>query len=322
MNIKHLVVTRLMICWNTQQLLSDIASYPDTRRAQERLNSRIKVLNNFYIPAMNSQTNDQFENIFLIDRLHKDLDYSSFDFHKLNKCKILCLDSHRGAESADGGAYLKEFYAQNPLVGKEKDHGFKTIELSNGIKKNIEILCASSTNSDWEPGVSLELQSYLSQRSNDVDFFVTTRIDTDDAIQKNHIQNIQDVVYDKKTTMFIDHRKVLSAQIRNYSPPQIKTFKEFSYHGRTATMMLSTVFRPHEFEKYNCYRTGHNQIRRKFKTGHKIDTLGGLYLHWRGNMTKAIRLGCHTRLENTPEVKNLFPFLHDYDGVSNEHNFR
>ncbi len=306
-----------MICWNEQQSLSDIRRYPDTQESQRRLDSRARIVNNFYIPSMNSQINHEFENIFLIDRLHKDLDYSGFDFHKLKNCKILCQDCHRSADSN-----ILQFYNENPLTEQEKDQGFKTIELNDGTKKNIEILSAMTTKDKYETGFSKELQDYISERYADLDLIVTTRVDTDDAIQKNHVQNIQDVVYDKKTTMFIDHRSVLSAQIRNYSPPQIKTFKEFRYRGSRGTMMLSTAFKPHEFEKYNCYRSGHNQIRRRFKTGHKIETRGGLYLHWRGNVTKGIRLGCHTRLENTPEVKNYFPFLHDYDGESNEHNFR
>ena len=173
-----------------------------------------------------------------------------------------------------------------------------------------------------ELGVGQELRGYIAEKYSDSDFIITTRIDTDDAIQKNHIQNIQDVAHDKKTTMFVDHRFVLSAQIRNYSPPQIKTFKNFSYNGHTATMMLSTVFKPDEFKKYNCYCSDHLHIRRVFETGHRIEEMGGLYLHWRGNVTKKIRLGTHTALENTPEIKNRFPFLHNYDGTSNEHNFR
>ena len=318
MKIKHLVITRLMICWNGQQSLSDIEQYPNMRKAQQRLNTRIRIVNSFYIPSINSQTNDQFENVFLIDRLHKDLDYSRFDFHKLKNCKILCEDSHRSFDP-----YLSQFYTENPLTKQEKDQGFKTIKLTNGTEKNIEILSALTASDKYETGCHKELQGYISERYSDVDFVIATRLDTDDAIQKNHIQNIQDVVYDKKRSMFIDHRSVLSAQIRNYSPPQIKTFKKFLYGGSGGTMMLSTAFRPQEFERYNCYRVGHNQMCEKFGVNHRhrIEEPGGLYLHWRGNMTKN-RLGKHTSLENTPEVKNLFPFLHDYDGVSNEHNFR
>ena len=318
MKIKHLIITRLMICWNEQQSLSDIEQYPNTKAAQQRLNSRTKVVNNFYIPAINSQTNDQFENVFLIDRLHKDLDYSGFDFHKLKNFTILCEDSHRNCDP-----HLEKFYTENPLSKQEKDNGFKTIKLSDGTEKNIEILSALTTDDKYETGCHKELGAYIPERYSDVDFIITTRLDTDDAIQKNHIQNIQDVVYDKKTSMFIDHRSVLSAQIRNYSPPQIKTFKEFSYGGRRATMMLSTAFKPDEFERYNCYRAGHHHMCDKFKVNHRhrIEELGGLYLHWRGNMTRN-RIGTHTKLENTPEIKNCFPFLHEYDGVSNEHNFR
>lgn len=307
-----------MICWNGQQSLSDIEQHPNTREAQQRLNARIRIVNNFYIPSINSQTNDQFENVFLIDRLHKDLDYSRFDFHKLKNCKILCEDSHRTLDP-----HLSRFYTENPLTRQEKGQGFKTIKLADGTEKNIEILSALTTSDKYETGCHKELQGYISERYSDADLIIATRLDTDDAIQKKLIQNIQDVVYDKKTSMFIDHRSVLCAQIRNYSPPQIKTFKKFSYGGSRGTMMLSTAFRPEQFERYNCYRTGHNQMCGKFAVNrrHRIEELGGLYLHWRGNMTRN-RIGCHTRLENTPEVKNLFPFLHDYDGVSNEHNFR
>ena len=318
MKIKHFVITRLMICWNGQQSLSDITRYPDTQESQRRLDSRTRVVNNFYIPSMNSQTNDEFENIFLIDRLHKDLDYSGFDFHKLKNCKILCEDSHRTLDSN-----LLQFYNENPLTEQEKDQGFKTIELTDGTKKNIEILSALTTKDEYETGCHNELQDYISERYSDLDLIVTTRVDTDDAIQKNYIQNIQDVVYEKKTNMFIDHRSVLSAQIRNYSPPQIKTFKEFSYGGSRGTMMLSTAFKPQEFEKYNCYRGGHNNMCGRFevRNRHRIEDMGGLYLHWRGNMTRN-RLGTHTFRENTPQVKKYFPFLHDYDGTSNEHGFR
>ena len=49
MKIKHFVITRLMICWNGQQSLSDITRYPDTQESQRRLDSRTKVVNNFYI---------------------------------------------------------------------------------------------------------------------------------------------------------------------------------------------------------------------------------------------------------------------------------
>ena len=307
-----------MICWDERQSLSDIKQYPNTQESQRRLDSRTKIVNNFYIPSINSQTNHEFENIFLIDRLHKDLDYSGFDFHKLKNCKILCQESHRSSDPS-----LLQFYKENPLTEQEKDRGFKTIELADGTKKNIEILSLLTTKDKYETGCHNELQEYISQRYSDLDLVVTTRLDTDDAIQKNHIQNIQDVVYDKKMSMFIDHRSVLSAQIRNYSPPQIKTFKAFTYGGSRGTMMLSTAFKPNEFKQYNCYRTGHTTMCGRFEVNHRhrIEKLGGLYLHWRGNITRN-RLGTHTFRENTPEVKNLFPFLHDYDGVSNEHNFR
>ena len=318
MQIKHLIITRLMISWNAQQSLSDIEQYPNMQKAQQRLNSRINIVNNFYIPAINSQTNDQFENIFLIDRLHKDLDYSGFHFYKLKNCKILCEDSHRTLDP-----HLAQFYTQNPLTEQEKDNGFKTIKMADGTEQDIQILSASASSDKYQTGFHNEAQNYVTKEYSDTDFIVTTRLDTDDAIQKNHIQNIQDVVYDKKRSMFIDHRSVLCAQVRNYLPPQIKTFKKFSYGGSRGTMMLSTTFRPNEFKQYNCYRDGHTSMCGKFEVNHRhrIEKLGGLYLHWRGNMTKN-RIGCHTRLENTPEVKNLFPFLHDYDGVSNEHNFR
>ncbi len=307
-----------MICWDERQSLSDIKQYPNTQESQRRLDSRTKIVNNFYIPSINSQTNHEFENIFLIDRLHKDLDYSGFDFHKLKNCKILCQDCHRTADSN-----LLQFYNENPLTEQEKDQGFKTIELTDGAKKNIEILSALTKKDKYETGCSNELQDYILERYSDLDLIVTTRLDTDDAIQKNYVQNIQDVVYEKKTNMFIDYRSVLSAQIRNYSPPQVKTFKALSYGGVRGTMMLSTAFKPQQFEKYNCYVAGHNHTCGKFEVNnrHKIEDLAGLYLQWRGNMTKNC-LGTHTFRENTPEVKNLFPFLHDYDGVSNEHNFR
>ena len=84
MRIKHIIVTRLMVCWSDKQILSDINNPDRLKDTQKRLDSRIKLLNNFYIPSMNSQTNNDFENIFLIDRLHKDLDYSQFNFNKKN----------------------------------------------------------------------------------------------------------------------------------------------------------------------------------------------------------------------------------------------
>ena len=80
-----------MVCWSDKQILSDINNPNRLQDTQRRLDSRIKLLNSFYIPSMESQTNKNFENIFLIDRLHKDLDYSQLDLNKLN-CKLLCLN--------------------------------------------------------------------------------------------------------------------------------------------------------------------------------------------------------------------------------------
>jgi hypothetical protein len=318
MIIKHFAITRLMISWNEQQVLSDIKNYPDMSRAQERLNSRVRNVNSFYIPSMNSQTNDQFENIFLIDRIHKDLDYSAFNFHKLKNCKILCQESHRSHDEN-----LSQFYSENQLEEQEKDQAFKTIQLADGTKKKIEILSALSVNDNYKTGCHNELQNYVSKKYSDLDLIITTRMDTDDAIQKNYVQNIQNIAYDRKSRMFIDHRSVLSAQIRNYCPPQIKTFKEFRYGGSSGTMMLSTAFKPSQFQTYNCYSAGHHDICSRFRVQerHRIEDMAGLYLHWRGNMTKN-RLGTHTFRENTPQVKDYFPFLHDYDNKSNCHNFR
>ena len=281
-----------MVCWSDKQILSDINNPDRLKDTQKRLDSRIKLLNNFYIPSMNSQTNNDFENIFLIDRLHKDLDYSQLNFNKKNH-KIVCLNR-----------LWKSRLETNPTVENTLDEFDKNRPPST------------------EEGFSVpSLQDYILQTYPDIDLIISTRIDTDDAIQKNFVDNIQNAARQTKKTMFIDYRSVISAQVRNYSPPQIKTFKTFSYGGKDGTMMLSTACKPEEFDKYHCYVRGHRHIGRSFKTRQKIDDIGGLYLQWRGNMTKS-RLGTHTKLENAEKTKDYFPFLHDYDGKCNVHRFR
>lgn len=281
-----------MVCWSDKQILSDINNPDRLKDTQKRLDSRIKLLNNFYIPSMNSQTNNDFENIFLIDRLHKDLDYSQLNFNKKNH-KIVCLNR-----------LWKSRLETNPTVENTLDEFDKNRPPST------------------EEGFSVpSLQDYILQTYPDIDLIISTRVDTDDAIQKNFVDNVQNVARQTKKTMFIDYRSVLSAQVRNYSPPQIKTFKTFSYGGRDGTMMLSTVCKPEEFEKYSCYVRGHRHTGRVFETRKRIEDIGGLYLQWRGNMTKS-RLGTHTKLENAEKTKDYFPFLHDYDGKCNVHRFR
>ena len=286
-----------MVCWSDKQILSDINNPDRLKDTQKRLDSRIKLLNNFYIPSMNSQTNNDFENIFLIDRLHKDLDYSQFNFNKKNH-KILCLNR-----------------LWNPSAGPDKD------ALDNSIDDFDKNRPPSAEEGSSGIVLSDSLQDYILQTYPDIDLIISTRIDTDDAIQKNFVDNIQNTARQTKKTMFIDYRSVISAQVRNYSPPQIKTFKTFSYGGRDGTMMLSTVCKPEEFDKYHCYVRGHRRIGREFKTRKRIEDIGGLYLQWRGNATKS-RLGTHTKLENTEKIKDYFPFLHDYDGKCNVHRFR
>ncbi len=324
-----------MTCWSGQQILSDINNPNLSEDTQKRLDSRIKVFNNFYIPSMNSQTNNDFENIFIIDRLYKDLDYSQFHFNKLNH-KIICLNRIQHEKWGHGEIdMLQEFYKDHPPSSEERSSGVKNVDLTDGTSTSI-LLPFSQTeqslgheqykknleherfyNIDFGP----QLEDYVSQAYPDIDLMITTRVDTDDAIQKNFVDNIQNIVRKTKKSMFIDYRSVISAQVRSYSPPQVKTFKTFIYKGKDGTMMLSTVFEPKEFQKYHCYRGGHRNTARAFKRTQRIEDVGGLYLHWKGNVTKP-RLGTSTSLENTAKIKDYFPFLYDYDGKCNELRFR
>lgn len=76
MFFKHYIITRLLI------------NFRRKKQNQDYLDFRAKIFNKFYVKSMINQTNQNFENIFLIDSNYKNLDYSKFNFDKLN-CRIV-----------------------------------------------------------------------------------------------------------------------------------------------------------------------------------------------------------------------------------------
>ena len=92
MSFKHYIITRLML---------NIGEEKD----QEYLDYRAELFNNFFLKSMLSQTNKNFENIFLIDPIYENLDYSKFKFEDLNY-KIIISDKHpRDLDMIDSEEY-------------------------------------------------------------------------------------------------------------------------------------------------------------------------------------------------------------------------
>jgi len=143
-----------------------------------------------------------------------------------------------------------------------------------------------------------EIKDALKKNFNikDNDFVLTTRMDSDDMIQKDFVKGIQNSAKQADSDCIVDFKKIIMMSIDD------KSYRVRSYTANS--MFLSTKTKLKNFEKFGCYSGKHGQLHERFKKKVVLNGVGGGCICHKNNILNTV--GGKKEKVN---ISDLFPWV-------------